>query len=496
MVEQNGHNQSKLNVDDIARPKAVIHPALDWVNGQLVVGVVFADGRRAALTSRDGLVEIDQIGPVCERDGNFESQVTPEMAKEFIAYLGTNPSKCPREEFQALQVELADYFSRFVIFPEKHWSRTMAAWTIGTYLFPIFQAYPYLWLTSPEPGCGKSLLGQMLANLSFNGEFMASPTEANMFHLPEQNRGVQVWDEVEFANQVEKSRFQSVKAILLSGYRNGAVVPRQVGTHWDKPVKYHVFCPRVLIGLSQLPETARQRSIMLGLRKRSQVQKAELYRGHDQTKEEVRLKEKCVLTALKCAADVNQFYNDEALRKSLETLLGRAGREVDDVWLPLFAIASASSADTTPDSNLVEAAKQSAKDRDIPNIATASQRTASVPSARNQVERPPNEALVTALHLLAWSVPFEPTKLAKEVSDRIEMKVSAQWLSKHLRRLGILAKRKKGRRVFQVSRGELNQAKGKLGICPSAPKPGQEGQEGQQQRKNAEELEKFLGIHS
>src|SRR5712692_6244001 len=234
MADHKEKEQSKLNVDAIARPKNVIHPALDWVNSQLVVGVVFEDGRRAALTSRDGLVEIDQIGEVCERDGKFASSVTPETAKEFIAYLQTKPATCPREELHALLMELVEYFNRFVIFPEKCWSTVIATWTIGTYLFPVFQAYPYVWLTSPEPGCGKSLLGQVLARLSFNGEFMASPTEANMFHLPEQNRGVQVWDEVEFANQFEKSRFQSVKAILLNGYRNGGVVPRQVGNSWDK----------------------------------------------------------------------------------------------------------------------------------------------------------------------------------------------------------------------------------------------------------------------
>lgn len=97
---------SGFDLDKIARPKSVIHPALDWVNGQLVVGVVFEDGRRAALTSKDGLVEIDKIGVVCERDGNFDSPVTPEVAKDFVAYLETNPTTCPTEELNATLIEL------------------------------------------------------------------------------------------------------------------------------------------------------------------------------------------------------------------------------------------------------------------------------------------------------------------------------------------------------------------------------------------------------
>jgi len=496
MADHTEIKQSTLNVDDIARPQEVIHPALDWVNDQLVVGVVFKDGHRAALTSRDGLVEIDKIGRVCERDGKFESPVTPEMAKEFTSHLDTKPTKCPREELSALLIELADYFSRFVIFPEKYWPRVVASWTIGTYLFPIFQAYPYLWLTSPEPGCGKSLLGQMLANVSFNGEFMASPTEANMFHLPEQNRGVQVWDEVEFANQVERSRFQSVKAILLNGYRNGGVVPRQVGKNWDQPVKYHVYCPRVLIGLSQLPETARQRTIMVGLRKRNPDQKAELYRGHDQTKAEIGLRAKCVLTALKCATDVDRFYKDNALRMNLEALLGKAGREVDDIWLPLFALVAASSDDAKIDPDLADAAVGLAKHCHNPTPSSSIRLLRTVSPGRSEGDRVEGSGrtLVAALRALNSLSPIEPTELAERLSGGLDTEVSAQWLSKNLQSLGIRAKKQGGRRVFNVLPREIERAENMLGIEFSdyqSAEPGQQGQDGQQRCEKVEELEEL-----
>jgi hypothetical protein len=484
---------SGYDLDKIARPKSVIHPALDWVNGQLVVGVVFENGHRAALTSKDGLVEIEKIGVVCERDGNFNSPVTPEMAKEFVAYLESNPTTCPTEELNALLIELAEYFRRFVIFPWKHWASVMATWTLGTYLFPVFQAYPYLWLTSPEPGCGKSLLGQILANLSFNGEFMSSPTEANMFHLPEQNRGVQVWDEVELANQIEKSKFQSVKAILLVGYRNGSTVPRQVGKNWDKQVKYHVYCPRVVIGLSRLPETAQQRSIELRLRKRKPGQEAEIYRIHDHLEQEAHLRAKCVLTALKCASGINQSYRDDPLRKNIEALLGKAGREVDDIWLPLFAIVSACSTETKIDptqnslmGDLAKAAVQLAEFRDNPLLAGAAESPIAASqdrSAGTEVEEP-DETLMAALDIVAWGHPMEPTDLAERVSKRMNTEVSTQWLSKSLKCLGIRAKKqgKGSRRVFNVLPAELRRAEARLGVeAPqSRCESGQQGQEGQQ----------------
>lgn len=507
MTDNNEKEQSKLRVKDIARPKSVIHPALDWVNGQLVVGVVFENGGRAALTSKDGLVEIEKIGNVCERDGKFESPVTPEMAEQFIAYLETNPTSCPIEDLNALLLELAAYFNQFVVFPERYWSRVMASWTLGTYLYPMFQAYPYLWLTSPAPGCGKSLLGQILANLSFNGEFMASPTEANMFHLPEQNRGVQVWDEVEFAHQVEKSRFQSVKGILLNGYRNGGVVPRQVGNSWDKQVKYHVYCPRVLIGLSQLPETARQRSIELTLRKRKSEQEVKLYRIDDQASEEARLRTKCVLTALKCAHGINQCYKDNRLRKDLEVLLGMAGREVDDIWLPVFAVVTACSPDAEIDpaqdsliGDLAKAALQLTKFRanQIASDTSRFPRQATVSCSEIRASERSEEALVAALDIVRERS-IEPSELAKRVSKRLGRKVSAQWLSKNLRPLGIRAMKYDGRRVFIVRLREIQEAKVKLGIVPPFAQEagtGQQGQEGQQPFENIGDLVEPISTES
>ena len=485
-VDERKH--SKLDLDKIARPASVIHPALDWVNGQLVVGVVFEDGHRAALTSKDGLVEIDQIGRVCERDGHFDSPVTPELAKEFLAYLETNPTTCPKAELNALLIELTEYFRRFVVFPGKHWASVMATWVLGTYLFPMFQNYPYVWLTSREPGCGKSLLGQILANLSFNGEFMSSPTEANMFHLPEQNRGVQVWDEVECTNRVERSKFQSVTAILLVGYRNGAVVPRQVGKSWDKQVKYHVFCPRVLIGLSQLPETARQRSIELRLSKRTADEEAEIYRIHDHAEEEAHLRAKCVLTALKRAEGVNRSYRDTTLRKNIEVLLGKVGREVDDIWLPLFAVAGPGSADSSSlADDLSEAAKELTEYRET---ETAADSPYSPATHRGTETVGQNKALLVALTVLSCG-PTEPADLADRVSKGLSREVSAQLLSKNLGRLGIVAKKQNGRRVFNVSALELETVKAKLGIEPSGVQDiesGQQGRDGQQQSEEAEHV--------
>jgi len=312
-----------------------------------------------------------------------------------------------------------------------------------------------------------------------------------MFHLPEQNLGVQVWDELEYNNQVAKGKFQSIQAILLSGYRNGATVPRLVGRNLDEQVRYHVYCPRVIIGLSELPETTRQRTIRLGLTKRTEQHESRLYRHSDYQEEESRLKGKCVLAALKCVAEVDRNYTDNHLRRELQSALGKAGREADDIWLPLFAIASAAVGETDLGQNsllreLLEAAKELSALRDG-GLAAAPKTVLEFPGAirsasagRTPVEIGPEPALVVALNLLDSAEGIEPEMLSSIVCEAGNVMVSAQWLSKKLKPLGIQAKKHNGRRVFMPSNEELRTAKSALGIAAPIIEIGQQGHEGQQ----------------
>jgi hypothetical protein len=337
---------------------------------------------------------------------------------------------------------------------------TLAPWILGSFLFPIFQTYPYLRLTSLAPGCGKSLLGELIARLSFNGEFMVAPTEAQLFHLPEISRGVQVWDEVECSDDGDKKRFNAILPILLSGYRNGGAVPRQVGKNFEKSTRYHVFCPRVFIGLSKLPEPAQQRTIQVQLVKRTEHQKVEHYVGWRHIDEEHGLKERCLLWALKNAESVNRFYQDDGLRRELEQLLG-AGRISDDIWLPLFAVASAAGQDSPM---LKKAAKQLAE------VKTNSFQKPSSPfpspaPAKVEAVNESKPLVEVAQSVLKFSNGLTPEELAQKVSIVYGRNVTAQKVSKALSKIGVRATKQNGRRIFL---GEMKR---------SSPTIGQQGQE-------------------
>jgi len=432
----------EISLNEIVSPQEAIHPCLDWVKGQLIVGVNLKDGRTGVLSSTRGLVRPEGLGAICKQGEKFNGAVSYSVADKFEKYLKAMREGRESANDSKLLADLATYQKRFVVFPQSGLPEVLAAWIQGTYLFPMFQTYPYLRITSATPGCGKSLLGEIIAKLSFNGEFMVAPTEAQLFHLPEVSRGVQVWDEVECGEDSEKKRFSALLPVLLNGYRNGGAVPRQSGKHFEKSTRYHLFCPRVFIGLTKLPEPALQRTIPVRLEKRTREQKVEHYIGSKHTEEERELKERCLLWALKMAGSVNAFYQDADLRKGLEKLLG-PGRASDDIWLPIFAVASAAKA-VGRDS--LETLKTAAKQLAI--VSTKSFEKPPVPMPAPARAEHPQESSVLALKVLEFSDPLTPEELAQRVSNVHGRKVTAQKISKSLSKIGVRAKKQQGRRVF------------------------------------------------
>src|SRR6516164_7941389 len=82
---------SKVNVDQIVSPEQAIHPCLDWVKGQLIVGVNLRAGATAVLSSVQGLVSLDGLGPICPQGKAFNGAVSRTVADQFVKYLETRP---------------------------------------------------------------------------------------------------------------------------------------------------------------------------------------------------------------------------------------------------------------------------------------------------------------------------------------------------------------------------------------------------------------------
>jgi hypothetical protein len=444
--------------EHIAPEQQVIHPALDWRDAMLVMGVKLDNGERGVLTSTGNIIPVDALPwPTCDRGRNFDrSPVTENVAQRVQSGYGTATDTQNPYALVSVPNRLAAYYRRFMVFPEPWWPEVLALWTLGTYLYPVFSAYPYLRISSPEPGCGKSLLGQLIANLSFNGELMASPTEANIFRMAESERGTQVWDEVENQSESDRGRLQAMKSALLNGYRAGGAVPRQERTRRGQfeTVRFHVYVPRVLIGLSDLPPVVRQRTIELSLHRRSSEETIERYLFDQRAQEEQSLREMCALYALTYCRAVSHQYARNDLAKGLEKHLRQAGRLTDDLLLPLFAVCAAPIRDNTS-RGLV-----------LPLLHTLFHEvTSKLSQGWNEGATTTPPWLPAALKVLEDSPRVTPVDLAQRVSADAGMVISEEQLSRGLKRYGISSTKSNGARQFRLTEAQITKIRARYGIA-------------------------------
>src|SRR5712671_6770682 len=96
--------------------------------------------------------------------------------------LADNPAILAARPSPNLVDRIAAFIERFVFLKEKALYRLLALWIVHTYLIDEFEYTPYLFVHSPERGCGKTCLLSVLDLLIFRSSgITASPTEAVLF---------------------------------------------------------------------------------------------------------------------------------------------------------------------------------------------------------------------------------------------------------------------------------------------------------------------------
>jgi len=169
------------------------------------------------------------------------------------------------EDGAALVRDVESFFGRFVILP--HSARLpVALWTIGTHLFDSFETFPYLALLSPEKRCGKTRVTKIIELLSANPQSAVCPSEASLFRLIENKRPTLILDEAEVLTG-RGERADAVRAILNAGNYADAAVPRCVGQGHEVHF-FTVFCPKVVCAIRVCPETVKDRSIVIPMRRK------------------------------------------------------------------------------------------------------------------------------------------------------------------------------------------------------------------------------------
>lgn len=176
----------------------------------------------------------------------------------------------------ALLAELVTVYRRYLVLPDGG-STVLALWTLHTYVFDAFDVSPYLTLTSPQKRCGKSTVLMVASALTHAPLLVSNATPAALFRTMELVHPTLLIDEAEtFVRDNE-----DLRGILNSGHsKRTAYVLRTVGEEHE-PRLFSTWTPKMLAGIGTLPETIRDRSLVLTMHRKTKAERVTKWRERE-----------------------------------------------------------------------------------------------------------------------------------------------------------------------------------------------------------------------
>jgi hypothetical protein len=247
--------------------------------------------------------------------------------------IAPNSSSTPAPTLDEALNAIEQFLRRFVVLARPEAFVAVVLWIAHTYAMEFADATPYLGISSPEKGSGKTRLLECLTILAHgcNG-IVITPTAATIYRtLEAAPGGAALLDELDAVFRDRSDKYEEVRAVINAGHRRGATVPRSVpGPKNTWVVKqFPVFGPKALAGIGKLPDTVADRSIPILMLKRKRTEPVEKFRQRTAREE-----------ASPLAADLSSALAAQppALVADIPAELpDRAG----DAWEPLLAIADA-----------------------------------------------------------------------------------------------------------------------------------------------------------
>jgi len=203
----------------------------------------------------------------------------------------------------------------------------VTCWVIGSFLFPAFSAYPYLFLTGPR-GSGKTKLLDVIGYMAFNAESTSSVTPASVFRIVEANQATLLIDEAEMLKGGKDNL--ELKLILNAGYKPGKPVTR-TNTDTMEVERFLVYSPKAIASINQIDSTLKSRGIEVNMIKTSSKSKGNR-RVTDRSGDWWKIRDALYRYLLDYVFDVQKIYEESEEVNKLQC-------RKNELWSPLLAIA-------------------------------------------------------------------------------------------------------------------------------------------------------------
>lgn len=158
------------------------------------------------------------------------------------------------------------HIERYIAFNNPHHAPVLALWTLHTWVFDAFNLTPYIYVSSIDPGAGKTTLMEVMEGIVNSPELTANTSAAAMFRKLQEKTPTIILDEVDTIYSGAKN--DELRNVLNSGYKSNGTVERFTGKETEV---FPTFCPKFLGGIDngQVPATVMDRSLRIRLRKLS-----------------------------------------------------------------------------------------------------------------------------------------------------------------------------------------------------------------------------------
>jgi hypothetical protein len=308
-----------------------VHPALDFVDGTMYVGVKIQEQPFLVSSDRNLLDEVAMMnrGMMLKHTHLDYSLFSPQGIDRFLRGEGAEPRNLFRD--------IRSYIGRFVYFTDDRHLDLLAVWVMGTYLFPVFRYYPYLWLNA-DKGSGKTTTLEVIRPICFNGQMLVSPTPAVLFREVSANRVTLLIDEFERMRKQDKDVGCAMFDILNAGFNSEGQVKRaEPGADGKYVIRtYSAYSPKAFSGINDIDEVTRDRTIQVRMLRKGAQDLRERYKVTQELEVlQADIRNRCYIFALSYAAKVAAVYHSNVIEQ--EHLLHLNNRELD-LWEPLISI--------------------------------------------------------------------------------------------------------------------------------------------------------------
>jgi Protein of unknown function (DUF3631) len=220
---------------------------------------------------------------------------------------------------------LAEAMRRHVVMSH-HEADAAALWVVGTHTFNVWRVFPRLFVTAPEPDCGKSTLLDVLSRLVLKPLIASSSTSAALFRVIEAAGPTLLLDEADAYMRDS----EDLRAVIDAGHRQDGAVIRCVGDDFE-PRQFSCWAAVALAAIGRLPGTIESRSIIMRLRRRRP----------DEDIEPLRLDRETGLDDLARKTARWAREHSPALFAADPTMPAGIVNRAADNWRPLLAVADA-----------------------------------------------------------------------------------------------------------------------------------------------------------